>query len=760
MADKLRFDVEVNTRDGVRELDRLGDAGKQAGEDIESGMDDAASATDLVIAAMRTMTTQIDAELRETAAAADALKLALGETAERIDATEAVNEFKKMGLSADQVRADVDKLALALKEADDVDMRRMGDGIDSAGVSLDRMRGSADQSRSVLANMAGNAAQDMGALGGVAGTAGVAIGQLAEYATEGNIKLSSLAGVAGPMLGLAAASMLVQQIMGNIAKTKAFNTKEAQSYADAIETAGAGIAAVNQKLRETETITGLIEDNNPFTFFTDEETDITGKLQQYGLTLQQVNAVIADTGEEQDNWRGELDGTTVVLDDITPAMESFIDAMNAANVPMNEQMDIIRVLQQNQQNYRDGVEQTGIANQFYASSLEDVNAAMFGNERAARSQAATWRTLLQDLQDGNIDTAAATTAWNTLREALDLTDVEMAKLVDEKLDEQLEKDTAAAEGLAQAVRDTAVELDAMADNAAEADTIMSGADWGRAALDGATEAFSTYFTDVSGFGQQIADQEEAWDNLATTIEDAGTAVLDLQSPEGRQVWDALQQLGTSIVPELAEAWVAADGDMNHFRQSAEIISRRTLARLTQALIDSGVEAEDAAVLAQQYIDVLGLTPEDVETQIKLAGDAEARIKLGLLQGVIDDLPEEVQTEIAMAILADDPQAALDAAQRAIEQNADLHATMVVDADVSQALNAIGNVIRAIQNARILGGILSGMQASASSAPGGTMAPVGATTVYVNVPRGTRPDDMVRAADRYARRNGMAHASRR
>lgn len=77
-----------------------------------------------------------------------------------------------------------------------------------------------DQSRSVLANMAGNSAQDLGEVGGVVGTLGVGLGQLAEYATEGNIKLSQLAAVAGPMLALAAAGLAVQYAVENIGKAQ------------------------------------------------------------------------------------------------------------------------------------------------------------------------------------------------------------------------------------------------------------------------------------------------------------------------------------------------------------------------------------------------------------------------------------------------------------------------------------------------------------------------------------------------------------
>ena len=139
-------------------------------------------------------------------------------------------------------------------------------------------------------------------------------------------------------------------------------------------------------------------------------------------------------------------------------------------------------------------------------------------------------------------------------------------------------------------------------------------------------------------------------------------------------------------------------------------------------------------------------------------------KLGLLQGVIDDLPTEVQTEIAMHILADDPQAALAAAQRGIEEQADLQATMDVNANVQPALDQITRLRNAILAARLLA-IVAGVNVSAgaqsAAAPSAPAAvPTSITNVTMHLPRGTRPDDAVRALDRHARRNGRSRATRR
>ena len=61
-----------------------------------------------------------------------------------------------------------------------------------------------------MANLSGNAAQSaFQNLGGNIGDVGVAIGQLAEYAVDGNVKIGNIVKLAGPMLGLAAATTVL-----------------------------------------------------------------------------------------------------------------------------------------------------------------------------------------------------------------------------------------------------------------------------------------------------------------------------------------------------------------------------------------------------------------------------------------------------------------------------------------------------------------------------------------------------------------------
>jgi hypothetical protein len=182
----------------------------RAVKDIVSGLDDTESAGKRVAGAMKQLAGDAEASFRDSRDAADRLAAALGpEMVSKIEAggrsvDSYITELQRMGLTFDDIRTDVDELADAIRRVDTT--RSSIDGLKAPLKDVDgglrEVRDSADQSGSVLANMVGNSVQDLGALGGVAGTAGMALGQFAEYATEGNISLSGLGKVAGPMVGV------------------------------------------------------------------------------------------------------------------------------------------------------------------------------------------------------------------------------------------------------------------------------------------------------------------------------------------------------------------------------------------------------------------------------------------------------------------------------------------------------------------------------------------------------------------------------
>jgi hypothetical protein len=722
--EKIRVQIEsdYNDRDArkaLRDVERLEDADVEI--PIEADTEDVESNVEKAAQAIKDLADTADAELRDTKSAADALAQALGpELSAKMDPAEIVGDLRKIGLTCDEIRADADLLADALGYVDDVDMANVAAGAGGLKSKLGEVRGEADQSRSVLANMAGNAAQDFGELGGITGTLGVGIGQLAEYATEGNIALGNLAKVAGPMAGLAAATLLVQTHLSRVAKQKAFEADSVKAYADAVAELGPGVDAIEASMKEIVALDfQRAPEWNDFLAGTEDIPDVAAAFGVLGLNVTQVADAIAGDADAVAHYHDTIAET---LGDETDLYDDWLTTQQDA--------------------YNQTTANAAGAERFWSSTRRSMLESLADERRGLADTDRAWRTLLTAQDESRLVTSDNVAVWNQLRQTLGLTEDEMAATFNQKWLDWQEEQIALLE-------EQQAELDAYAAAARNANGIMESADWGRANIDGATAAYEQFRQGVTGDRQRVADSEAAWDDLGEAIDTAGQHVTDLGSPEGRAVYAAIDDLGSTIVPDLAQAFDDAGGDINDFRRRADILRVNTLKRLTDEL--GGNEEAAAALIAE-----LGLMPDQITTFYELAGDEAARVKLGLLQGVIDALPEDVQTEVAMHILADDPQAALAAVQRAINQAPD--PTAQLQLDIQPALDALARFRDAIRGAQILAGALTATVSTATANVSASAAP--ATVITMHLPRGTRPDDAIRAADRYARRNGRTRATRR
>jgi hypothetical protein len=202
----LQAEIDLDTRKAIRGAQDL----RQANDDVRESLDDLKSPGKAAADALVAGAERIAEEEAKTEQATKSLGEALERLGAESDSSASVAELKRLGLTAEDIEADVDELAAAIKRMEDVG-KSSASSVNAEFASIDttsaedglrRVGAEGDKSRSVLANVVGNSAQDIGALGGVAGTAGVGLGQLAEYAAEGDIALS---GAAGAAIGLTAA---------------------------------------------------------------------------------------------------------------------------------------------------------------------------------------------------------------------------------------------------------------------------------------------------------------------------------------------------------------------------------------------------------------------------------------------------------------------------------------------------------------------------------------------------------------------------
>src|SRR5262245_10589133 len=232
----LDYRIDVDASGGVRGLKQFSSAAKAELRTVDESLADTSTAGETVARVLSDMADTIEAELKGSAQAADALATALGpELAARTDIDKIVADLKKMGLSFEDIEGDADQLAASIKKLDQVGTGQLKPKLDETADAVHKVGTESDQTGSVLANMAGNTAGELADIAGVGGVAGQAIGQLAEYATEGGIGLKSLVNLGGPMAGLALATQAVSTYMAGVKLQKEFDAKRVEQFVEAFK---------------------------------------------------------------------------------------------------------------------------------------------------------------------------------------------------------------------------------------------------------------------------------------------------------------------------------------------------------------------------------------------------------------------------------------------------------------------------------------------------------------------------------------------
>ena len=434
---KLSYKVDVDTGTAVSDLEKLGRAGGDAGKDIAQGFDQAETASKAALDALSAKLDEVQSDAKGAASAISAIKAHLTVDIDDDQVGAFVGDLKnKMGVAFDAVEQDAKEFAAVLERG--VDLSRTTNEIKGVGNALDTTRNNADQSRSVLANLAGGTAQDLGELGGVVGTLGVGVGQLAEYAVDGNISLKNLAGLAGPMLGLAAAGAAVQDVMGNIAATKAFNAEQVQGFSDAIGELG------NTSLALREALDGVfnarVDDDSLWGQISNKQKteDLADNLANVGVQLSDIDDIIRSGASDRASF------------EMLPGVQNLDRVLQAAGVSVDEYGDIMDGVYETTLNYTTATKGAAAGAEFFGSSLASINDAIAAADLAEDPLArldwglyvqaggalvdlrAIWNDVVRDMADGGAE--FDTTAGNVdiLAEALHLSVDEVIALAREQ----------------------------------------------------------------------------------------------------------------------------------------------------------------------------------------------------------------------------------------------------------------------------------------------------------------------------------------
>ncbi|WP_116998440.1 hypothetical protein [Desertimonas flava] len=565
---RVGFDADTSGIDDATDaVERLEDRLDELGDTDPSRVTEA-------LETLRALADDAETELQGTVDAVKAIGDALGPAFDQPRVEEMVANLRSMGLTFEDIEAQAKEFADVIERVDQIKLDAVNSGLTNVDGALGRVRASGDQSRSVLANLAGNTAQDLGELGGAVGTLGVGLGQLVEYAVDGNISLSNLAKVAGPMLGVAAAGFAATQAFeafGTRAERTAEQTAavadaaiEAAGLLDELENRVSGLEGAAQTSGDAfeqfgaSIATALAGEENY-----GEINKIDEALRAVGLTWEDLGETIAglerDTESAMPTMRALTEAAGIPPEhiDAVAAMvhniESLDDAASflintwgmeedAAFALVNQYREQIGALEQlndvQQDNDWDGYAEKLLS---VAAAADPATAALIAAAKAANPEATAGEIWTQIT--GQIDTAAdAARRWADANREIDPTSLTWALIADaaNSLREGLEPSETQWQAINAVIEQTGWDLDTVLDKGLEFwEAQRQGADDAKAAID--------------AMGDSLADIAEGLDAAALRGE-AFTAATDglermselTQSIELVSFVDGMNSLGDAV----------------------------------------------------------------------------------------------------------------------------------------------------------------------------------------------------------------------
>lgn len=678
-AQKLSYKVDVDTGSAVNDLERLGQAGGDAGRDIAKGFDQAKTASQQALEALSGKLDQVEADAKGAASAVAAIKAHLTVDVDDAKVAGFVSDLKsKMGVAFDDVEQDAREFAAVLERG--VDMSKTVNEIHGVGTALDTTRGSADQSRSVFANMVGNTTQDLGELGGVAGTLGVGIGQLGEYAADGTISLKGLAGMAGPMALLAAAGAGVQAVMKNIAETKAFNVDQVKAFADAFAELGDSSSALATSLDGV--FNARVDNDSLWGQLTGAQKtqDLATNLAEVGVTLSDIDRIIRSGASDRASF------------ELLPDVQNLDAILQTAGLSVNEYEAIMDGVFETTTNWTRATDGAVKSAEFFGSSLSTINEqiksqlidenpfaimdmGLFQTGGHLVDLKAIWNDVVRDMSDD--DASFDTTAGNVdvLAEAFRMSTDEVIALAREQTT------TTKTTGELGDITHTAADAQAdAADAAAElTDHLNAQADALQSTIDKQTEMIDA--------SHDWADSQQAFRDATADLPamlEATNKVLDDSASTSEDYTDALREQRNGAedwVDQLVATRIELDRGRGVTRSAAQ-----TQDDYAEGLgrIAGHLNADVIPAVAAYYANVLQI-PENKQTEFEviLATGDQAKIEAFIAENSgTKDLAVKVSTDTAKL-------AKVDTMIQAVGDGA--HATVVVGADASAAYATKANL---------------------------------------------------------------------
>lgn len=355
--------------------------------------------------------------------------------------------------------------------------------------------------------------------------------------------------------------------------------------------------------------------------------ELTRLLGEMGLTAQDAAVVLGTLSKQM---RAGSINVQQLAEQITGAKEgtlSYSDAvailggdLRDSDAPINRMLDLLRSIGDESEGGIPDVEAMARAFVDQARGASDLTTQLVAQAEAqAKAKGQTGDAVAIYLE---YLSAAAALGDEQLGLALDLDRAAAANAqagdTAAEATTTLAEQEAATKALKETVADTRTQFDETADAAdrlkSALDRVMGGA---------------------IGMEEAQRNWEAAADDLTAAIKQNGVT-LDSSTEAGRANRTQIQRNVESIL-EYGEAMVRSGASNEE--------AAGTVAMLTEGLKG---QLEQAGLTRDQidaYLQTLGMTPENVDTAIRLAGDESAKERIGTWLDQLDDIPADVLTEI-------------------------------------------------------------------------------------------------------------------
>ena len=297
MANDITGKIKLDTKAAAKELADIDKASKEAGESVE----DIGTKGQVMARIFNQSADAVEADLADTKRMAELLGNALGPelTAKMNSGGQLLNivdDLRRVGLTADDVEADIDQLAASIKRLDDsaTSIRNVESEMGRIRNAQDRVTEGGNMNRSVIANFAGNATQELPGVANAFGPLNMAMSQAVEYAAEGNINIGKMVGAGLAMGGVAVAIGVVTSQLAEHKREVEASRKRVDEWAKAIRGGKDDLADLAREALKID-----------LSVFGDTK-EITDELAALGMSADQFFALVEGGQPAIDAWAKEM----------------------------------------------------------------------------------------------------------------------------------------------------------------------------------------------------------------------------------------------------------------------------------------------------------------------------------------------------------------------------------------------------------------------------------------------------------------------